>query len=119
MAPALTVLVAEDDADLRLLVCTTLRREGYEVVEAADGAQALELGELHRPALAVLDINMPRLDGVEVAERLDAVPVIFLTAQTRRADLERVLAVGPVAYIPKPFPLDRLREQVRAALAPV
>jgi CheY-like chemotaxis protein len=119
--PSQVVLIAEDDEDLRLLVATTLRREGYEVVEATDGAEALELTGRHRPALAVLDINMPRVDGVEVAERLraagDDTPVIFLTAQTRRADMDRALDTGPVAYIPKPFELDRLRNEVREALA--
>ena len=116
------VLIAEDDEDLRLLVSTTLRREGYEVVEACDGAEALDLAGVHEPALAVLDINMPHVDGVEVAERLRAgsnqTQVIFLTAQTRRAELDRMFATSPVAYIAKPFPLEKLREQVRAAFAP-
>jgi two-component system, OmpR family, response regulator len=122
IAPASpVVLIAEDDEDLRLLVSTTLRREGYEVVEAADGAQAIELADQHEPALAVLDINMPHVGGVEVAEHLRAgdgdTTVIFLTAQTRRAELDRMFGTGPAGYIAKPFPLEKLREQVRAALA--
>jgi two-component system, OmpR family, response regulator len=115
------VLIAEDDEDLRLLVSTTLKREGYHVVEAADGAQAIALADRHEPALAVLDINMPHVDGVEVAERLrdsgGETAVIFLTAQTRRAELDRMFGTGPAGYIAKPFPLEKLREQVRAALA--
>src|SRR4051794_36691939 len=116
------VLIAEDDEDLRLLVSTALRREGYKVVEAADGVEAIELAGQHEPAVAVLDINMPRVDGVQVAERLRAdgsdTAVIFLTAQTRRAELDRMFGTGPAGYIAKPFPLEKLREQVRAALAP-
>lgn len=64
------VLVADDDSDLRMLVATTLRRQSYNVIEASDGAEALELIGEHNPGLALLDVNMPRLDGVQVAERL-------------------------------------------------
>jgi DNA-binding response OmpR family regulator len=118
--PQVQLLLAEDDEDLRGLVATTLRREGYEVLEAADGAEALELADRHEPALALLDINMPRVDGVEVAERLRAngrrTPVMFLTVNTRRAEIDRALGTGPAAYIVKPFQLDRLRDQVRGIL---
>lgn len=119
--PNSRILIAEDDADLRTLVATALRRDGYEVIEAFDGAQALELAGSNPVALAVLDINMPRVDGVEVAERLRAgeegPPVIFITAHTRRASLDRALETGPVGCIAKPFELEQLREQVRRALA--
>lgn len=114
------VLIADDDPDVRLLVTTTLGREGYPIIEARDGMEALELIEEHSPALALLDVNMPRLDGVEVAQRLRAegatIPFMFVTALTKRADLDRALATHPAGYIAKPFPLEKLREQVRAAL---
>jgi CheY-like chemotaxis protein len=114
------VLIADDDADLRMLVTTTLRRQGYTVIEACDGAEALEMIGEHAPALALLDVNMPELDGVQVAQRLRAdgadTPFMFITAQTRRVDLDRALATGPAGYLAKPFPLEKLREQVRLAL---
>jgi CheY-like chemotaxis protein len=114
------VLIADDDADLRMLVTTALRRQGYTVIEASDGAEALEMIGEHAPALALLDVNMPQLDGVQVAQKLRAegceTPFLFITAQTRRVDLDRALATRPVGYIAKPFPLDKLREQVRTAL---
>jgi CheY-like chemotaxis protein len=114
------VLIADDDADLRMLVTTTLRRQGYTVIEARDGAEALEMIGEHAPGLALLDVNMPQLDGVQVAQQLREdgadTPFVFITAQTRRVDLDRALATGPVGYLAKPFPLEKLREQVRNAL---
>jgi len=114
------VLIADDDADVRMLISTALDRDGYNVIEARDGQEAIELIDEREPALALLDVNMPRLDGVQVAERLRAegspVPFIFVTAQTRRAELNRILATNPTGYIPKPIPLQKLRDQVRAAL---
>jgi len=79
-----TVLIADDDPDLRALVSVTLGRAGYNVIEATDGAEALEMIREHSPGVALLDVNMPRLDGVQVAEQLRAdesdTPFIFVTA---------------------------------------
>ena len=114
------VLIADDDPDVRMLVTMTLEREGFNVIEARDGQEAIDMISERSPSLALLDVNMPRLDGVEVAEWLRAeeaaTPFIFVTAQTRRAELDRVLATNPTSYIAKPFRLEKLREQVRAAL---
>lgn len=114
------VLIADDDPDVRMLVTTTLGRQGYNVIEACDGNEALRMIEEHAPGLVLLDVNMPGLDGVEVAEKLRAggsgIPFMFVTAQTRRPDLDRAIATGPVGYLAKPFPLEKLREQVRNAL---
>ena len=114
------VLIADDDPDVRMLISTTLDREGYNVIEACDGEEAITLINERNPALALLDVNMPRLDGVQVAQRLRAegspVPFIFVTAQTRRAELDRILATQPTGYMPKPLSLQKLRDQVRAAL---
>ena len=66
------VLVAEDDADIRLLVAMRLRNAGYEVVEAEDGQQALELVASEQPELCVLDVSMPKVDGFEVTRRIRA-----------------------------------------------
>ncbi|HEY2602465.1 MAG TPA: response regulator [Thermoleophilaceae bacterium] len=114
------VLIADDDPDVRMLVSTALGREGYPLIEACDGVEALELIEQRSPSLALLDINMPRLDGVAVAEKLrkDGVdtPFIFVTALTRRADLDRAISTCPAGYLAKPFRVEKLRDQVRAAL---
>ena len=114
------VLIADDDPDVRMLISTTLEREGYNVIEARDGQEAVTMINERTPALVLLDVNMPRLDGVQVAERLRAegspVPFIFVTAQTRRAELDRILATQPTGYMPKPLSLQKLRDQVRAAL---
>jgi CheY-like chemotaxis protein len=115
------VLIADDDPDLRMLVTTILERQGYGVIEACDGQQAVEMIRGRSPGLALLDVNMPRLDGVQVAEQLRAddssTPFIFVTALTRRAALDRMVATNPAGYIAKPFPTEKLREQVRTALS--
>jgi CheY-like chemotaxis protein len=116
------VLIADDDPDVRMLVTTTLGRQGYQLIEATDGAEALKVIREQSPGLALLDIDMPGLDGVQVAEQVKAegleTPFMFVTAHTKRRDLDRALATGPVGYLAKPFPLEKLREQVRQALLP-
>jgi chemosensory pili system protein ChpA (sensor histidine kinase/response regulator) len=119
-APDHVVLIADDDPDLRMLVTHTLGRVGYTMIEARDGVEALEMIRERNPSLALLDVNMPRLDGFEVAEQMRAdecsTPFIFVTAQSGRAHLDRVLSTRPASYIAKPFQLEKLREQVRLAL---
>ena len=66
------VLIADDDPDLRMLITTILERQGYGVIEACDGQEAVEMIRGQSPGLALLDVNMPRLDGVQVAEQLRA-----------------------------------------------
>jgi CheY-like chemotaxis protein len=115
------VLIADDEPDARELVVVGLGRLGYKVLEARDGAEALELIREHSPDLVLLDVGMPRLDGVSVAEQLRAdeseIPFIFVTGQTGREGLDRAVATVPAGYISKPFPLQKLRDQVRATLA--
>jgi CheY-like chemotaxis protein len=115
------VLIAYDDPDLRDLVSVTLGRAGYTVLEAADGVEALGMIREHSPGVALLDVNMPGLDGVQVAEQLradqNATPFIYVTAQTGRDNLDRAVATIPAGYISKPFPLQKLRDQVRAVLS--
>jgi DNA-binding response OmpR family regulator len=117
-----TVLVAEDDDDIRALVVYRLERSGYEVVQAQDGEEALRLASECDPDLAILDVMMPKLDGYEVTRRLrrdDAtsrLPVILLTARSQESDVSQGFAAGADDYIRKPFSPDELRARVQAIL---
>ncbi len=101
------VVIAEDEALIRLDLAEMLVEEGYEVVgQAGDGQQAIELVEEHRPDLVVLDVKMPKLDGISaaahIAERRIA-PVVILTAFSQRDLVERARDAGAMAYLVKPF----------------
>jgi CheY-like chemotaxis protein len=103
------IVVADDAADILMLVRTALTRAGYDVATAGDGEAALELIRERRPSLAVLDVSMPKLDGlgVLVALRDDPVlsglPVILLSALAQESDVERGFALGASKYVRKPF----------------
>jgi diguanylate cyclase (GGDEF)-like protein len=115
------VLVADDDADILAMVSTLLRRDGYEVLQAADGLQALEHARSSAPDLLLLDVSMPGLDGYAVCREVresdpDPPPVIFLTARVETQDRVIGLDAGAVDYVVKPFSAAELRARVRAAL---
>lgn len=120
--PPPLVLVADDDADIRALVAFRLERAGYRVVTASDGEQALELAMTQSPDLAVLDVMMPRLTGLEVTKHLrqqhktSRLPVILLTARVQDADVAQGLEAGADAYIKKPFSPQELGLRVQAIL---
>lgn len=122
MTETATVLVAEDDDDIRALVVYRLERSGYEVVQALDGEEALRLVAEHTPDLAILDVMMPKLDGYEVTRRLRSdpstsrLPVILLTARSQEADVNEGFAAGADDYLRKPFSPDELRARVQAIL---
>ena len=111
------VLVADDDPDIRQLVRLRLERSGYVVVSASDGAEALELASSCNPDLAILDVAMPSLSGLEVTralrERMITFPVILLTAGARESDVREGGAAGADAYITKPFSPQELELRVR------
>jgi DNA-binding response OmpR family regulator len=116
------ILIADDEDDILGLLQVHLTRLGYDVVVAHDGEEALQLAAEHRPALAVLDVSMPKLDGLEVTRRLRAaadgdVPVILLSALVQPADVERGLEAGANAYLRKPFTGEELRERIEGLLA--
>jgi DNA-binding response OmpR family regulator len=116
------VLVADDDPDILKLVTLRLERDGYEVVGAANGEQALEHAFERTPDLALIDVSMPKLDGYEVAQRLrrsDAtktIPIILLTARAQDSDVARGVEAGADDYVKKPFSTADLRSRVQAAL---
>jgi DNA-binding response OmpR family regulator len=115
------VLVADDDANLRSSVRTALERDGFRVIEASDGVEALtSLRSIPGPDLAVLDISMPRLNGLDLVRQLraagDPVPVIFLTSRDEELDRVLGLELGADDYLPKPFSLRELVARIRAVL---
>jgi DNA-binding response OmpR family regulator len=116
------VLAADDDEDILELIVFRLERSGYTVLQARDGAEALELARRSRPDLAVLDVMMPKLDGFELTRRLredestSKMPIILLTARTQEADVERGFDAGADDYLRKPFSPQELRSRVQAIL---
>ncbi len=114
------VLVADDDEDILQLVAFRLERAGYRIVTASDGEQALQIALDQHPDLAVLDVMMPRLTGLEVTERLRAegkrMPIVLLTARVQEADIARGFEAGADDYIKKPFSPQELRARVQAIL---
>ncbi len=101
------MVIAEDEALIRLDLAEMLAEEGYDVVgQAADGVRAIELVDEHQPDLVVLDVKMPKLDGIsaaaQIAERRIA-PVVILTAFSQRDLVERAREAGAMAYLVKPF----------------
>jgi CheY-like chemotaxis protein len=108
-------LIADDDADILMLISLTLQRDGYEVVTAKNGLAALESASDRVPHLVVLDLMMPGIDGCEVTRRLRAqeatrdVPIMIVTAFAEESQAAKALAAGADAYLRKPFaPRDLL-----------
>lgn len=100
------VLIAEDEAIIRMDLREILEEEGYEVVEASDGEEAVRLAREVRPELAILDIKMPRKDGLEAAQEISEegiAPVLILTAYSQRDLVEQAAEAGAMGYLVKPF----------------
>lgn len=118
------VLVADDDGDIRDLITFKLRRAGIEVTAVADGTQALDSLRNDCPDLALIDVMMPGLTGIEVVRearkeaRLATLPMFLLTAMAHADDVERGYTAGATDYITKPFNLRELLARVTAALPP-
>ena len=114
-----TILLVDDEDAVRTVLAFPLERDGYEVVQAADGEEALEKFDAQPVDLVVLDIMLPRLDGLEVCKRLRArstVPIIMLTARDDELDKVIGLELGADDYITKPFSIREFRSRVRALL---
>jgi len=116
------ILAADDNQQIRMLVRAALRSLGHELVEAADGEQALELAFARVPDLVLLDVTMPKLDGWEVLHFLRLrpetanVPVMMLTTASQKFDLEHGASLGCNDYLTKPFSPSDLRAHVERIL---
>jgi response regulator NasT len=119
--PRLRVVIAEDQALIRMDLAEMLAEEGYSVVgQAADGEEAVALAEEHRPDLVVLDVKMPRLDGISAAQRIAQqriAPVLILTAFGQRELVERARDAGAMAYVVKPFTKNDLVPAIEMAVS--
>lgn len=123
-----TILVVDDEEDIQELVKLNLVREGYDVLTAGSGEQALEVAQARQPALTVLDLMLPGIDGLEVCQILKAnartrqMPIIMLTAKSEESDVVTGLELGADDYITKPFSskvlVARVRRMLRKAAEP-
>ncbi|HEY8201479.1 MAG TPA: response regulator, partial [Actinomycetota bacterium] len=117
-----TILIVEDEKDIRELVRFHLEQEGYGVLEAESGEEALRRAEAERPALVVLDIMLPGTDGLQVCRRLratsatSALPIVMLTAKAAEVDRVLGLEIGADDYLTKPFSPRELVARVKAVL---
>jgi len=117
---SLRLLLVDDEDNLRTMLEAALNHHGFEVVSAANGRQALDAVAATHPALIVLDVMMPDLDGFEVCRRLrqngNRTPVVFLTAKDSTEDAVRGLTLGGDDYLVKPFSLEELVARINAVL---
>ena len=111
------ILVVEDDLSLSDVLAFTLRRVGYEVITAFDGVAALQLWEAEKPDLVVLDLNLPKLDGLAVCRHIRSqghTPIIILSVRSGDEDVVKGLELGADDYIVKPFSPNQLVARIRA-----
>jgi CheY-like chemotaxis protein len=107
--PAKRILICDDDPVILRLLQVNLELEGYEVLSAHNGEEALELASAEHPDLVILDIMMPKLNGYETCERLKAsedtkeIPVMFVSAKAQQSDIEKGKSYGVADYLTKPF----------------
>jgi DNA-binding response OmpR family regulator len=118
-----TILVADDEQDIRELVAYRLSRSGYRIIEARDGEEAFQLAASQALDMAVLDVMMPRLNGFDLTQQLrhtpatERLPILLMSASVQEADISRGFAAGADGYLTKPFTPDQLLTRVREMLA--
>ena len=120
MTEKVRILVAEDESLIRLDIVETLTEAGYEVVaDAGDGEEALRLANEHEPDLAILDVKMPKIDGISVAEKLQelSIPAVMLTSFSDTDLVKRASEAGAMAYVVKPFSSNDLLPAIQIALS--
>lgn len=116
------ILIAEDERDIRELVAFSLQFGGFEVVQAANGAEAVERAPVEKPDLILMDVRMPKMTGYEACRALKAmpdmrhIPVVFLSAKGQESEIQTGLEAGAEEYILKPFAPDELVKQVKLVL---
>ena len=116
------ILIVEDNQDNRELIVKALRINGYKLIEAVDGEEAIEKAKGERPDLILMDLFIPKIDGYEVTRRLKGndefknIPVIACTAHAMKGDMEDALAAGCDGYIPKPIDVRQLSKQINSFL---
>lgn len=119
MAKKIKILVADDEPNVRMFIRANLLARGYEVYLAKDGVETLEVVELILPDVIVLDVNMPRMDGIEACRRLREwanMPIIILSVRGDEKDKVKALDEGADDYITKPFGIEELLARIRVAL---
>lgn len=114
-----TIIVIEDEAQIRRFLCTTLAAEGYRVIEAENGRQGITQAAIRKPDLIILDLGLPDMDGVNVIKELrewSSIPVIILSARSQESDKISALDAGADDYLVKPFGAGELLARIRVAL---
>jgi two-component system, chemotaxis family, chemotaxis protein CheY len=126
MAP--DVLVVDDSAAIRKILQRVLRQTGMDINtihEAGDGQEAIELLKLHKPALILTDINMPKMDGLQLLAALKAseawrnIPVVMITTEGGETKVGEAVKLGAAGYVRKPFTADQIKEKLNGILEPV
>jgi response regulator NasT len=118
-SPATRILVAEDETLIRMDLVEMLTEAGYEVIaQATNGEEAIALANEHKPDLAILDVQMPVLDGISAAEKIISIaPVLMLTAFSQRELVDRARDAGVMAYVVKPFTISDLVPAIEIAIS--
>ena len=118
-SPATRILVAEDETLIRMDLVEMLTETGYEVIaQSTNGEEAIALANEHKPDLAILDVQMPVLDGISAAEKIIAIaPVLMLTAFSQRELVDRARDAGVMAYVVKPFTISDLVPAIEIAIS--
>lgn len=122
MSEAKTVLVAEDEPDIRALITFSLEYAGYRVIEALNGEDAVRLAREEQPDLVLLDVRMPKLNGYQACSVLKEdlltkeIPIVFLSARGQETEIRQGLDLGAEEYILKPFAPDELYRRVGGIL---
>jgi two-component system, cell cycle response regulator DivK len=118
-----TILYVEDNSDNRMLVRRILLAENYQMLEAKDATEALQVLSNSKPSLILMDINMPDMDGYALTTRIktmpgfERIPILALTANVMRGDREKTLEAGCDGYIQKPLDIDQLVKEIEKFLA--
>jgi two-component system response regulator MtrA len=115
-----TILVVDDNQDIRDLITIILEDEGYAILSASEGEAALRAISIHNPDLVLLDVMMPGKSGIEILKEIrgadNSVPVVMITAKSQGGDIDQAIAAGATSYIVKPFRADVLLEKIQPLL---